>query len=224
MSNTETNTPNSNTGIPNVYHFEGSFKGVIRKLIQTIASPFLSWGRRWSIYPLFLGMKCCAIEMGAAMTSRYDTERLGIMPRASPRHCDLIILNGPVSVKFAPRLRDLYDQMPAPKFVIAMGECAISGGPFWQADSILDGADEVIPVDVYIPGCPPRPEALLHGIAVLQQKIKRERGQWLPETMRGYPVEFYPRDPPIIDFRLKKTKIVSEEEYKQLGGKAKAHT
>lgn len=195
------NQASTNTGIPNVHRFKS-----LRELIQKLLHPFQTWSRKFSLYPQFLGIKCCAIEMAAAMTSRYDVERLGVLARASPRHCDMLWINGPITVKFAPRLRLLYDQMPAPKYVFATGECAIAGGPFWQADSIIEGTDLVIPVDVYVPGCPPRPEAMIDGILLLQEKIKREK-LWKNELERGYPEEFYLRDPPIKDLRFTREKL-----------------
>ncbi|MHA2244063.1 MAG: NADH-quinone oxidoreductase subunit B [Candidatus Hodarchaeales archaeon] len=117
-----------------------------RNFVTVIINWLRNWSQRASLYTVYIGMKCCAMEMGAAMASRYDTQRLGILARASPRHCDVLWVNGPVSVKFAPRLRDVFDQMPAPKWVFATGECAISGGPFWQAPTILEGTDQVVPV------------------------------------------------------------------------------
>ena len=182
-----------------------------RELVTYLINGLRNWSQRASIYPLFLGQKCCAIEMGATMAGRYDLERLGILARASPRQCDLVWVNGPVSLKFAPRLRDIYDQMPAPKWVFATGECAISGGPFWQAPTILEGADLVIPVDVFVPGCPPRPEAMMAGIHRLQEKIKAD-GVYLPEPLREEPREFYNRDPPLFDYRIKLEKIEERSE------------
>ncbi|MHA2226203.1 MAG: NADH-quinone oxidoreductase subunit B [Candidatus Hodarchaeales archaeon] len=161
-----------------------------------------NWGQRCSLYPLYIGMKCCAIEMGGTMAGRYDTQRIGLIARASPRQCDFVWVNGPVSVKFAPRLRDVYDQMPSPKWVLATGECAISGGPFWQAPTILEGADQVIPVDVYVPGCPPRPEAMWAGLFRLQEKIRAD-GIFVPEPLLDEPREFYKRTPPKEDLRLR---------------------
>ncbi len=168
-----------------------------------------NWAQRCSLYPVYLGMKCCAIEMGATAAGRYDTQRIGVLFRASPRHCDVLWINGPVSTKFVPRLRDVFDQMPAPKWVLATGECAISGGPFWQAPTILEGVDQVIPVDVYVPGCPPRPEAMWAGIHRLQEKI-REDGTFTPEPLLPEETEFYERDPPPYDARLRIKKLREE--------------
>ncbi len=173
-----------------------------RNLVGFLINWLRNWGQRCSLYPLYIGMKCCAIEMGGTMAGRYGTQRIGLIARASPRQCDFVWVNGPVSVKFAPRLRDVYDQMPSPKWVLATGECAISGGPFWQAPTILEGADQVIPVDVYVPGCPPRPEAMWAGIFRLQEKIRAD-GVFVPEPLLEEPREFYERTPPKKDLRLR---------------------
>lgn len=182
-----------------------------RNFVTVIINWLRNWSQRCSLYPVYIGMKCCAMEMGAAMASRYDTQRLGILARASPRHCDVLWVNGPVSVKFAPRLRDIYDQMPAPKWVFATGECAISGGPFWQAPTILEGTDQVVPVDVYVPGCPPRPEAMWAGLHRLQEKIRAD-GIFIPEPLLEEPREFYDRNPPMTDFRLRYNDLKKEVE------------
>jgi NADH-quinone oxidoreductase subunit B len=129
--------------------------------------------RAASIWPLGFGIACCAIEMMATSMSRYDTDRFGIFFRGTPRQADVMIVAGTIAKKFAPSIRRLYEQMPAPKWVLAMGNCAISGGPFAYDGqyAIVDGADKFLPVDIYIPGCPPRPEALLTGFLELQEKI-----------------------------------------------------
>jgi NADH-quinone oxidoreductase subunit B len=121
------------------------------------------------------GLACCAIEMMAAGASRYDWDRLGMIPRATPRQSDLMIVAGTVTLKMASRLKKLYDQMAEPRYVIAMGCCATSGGPYWQHGyHVLKGVDRVVPVDIYVPGCPPRPESLLEGVLKLQEKIRHQ--------------------------------------------------
>lgn len=131
-----------------------------------------NWGRKSSIWPLQFGLACCAIEMIASAASRYDLARFGAeVFRATPRQADLMIVAGTVTKKMAPQVVRLFNQMPDPKYCIAMGACAISGGPFKDGYNVLKGIDRFIPVDVHIPGCPPRPEALIHAIMTLQRKI-----------------------------------------------------
>ncbi len=136
----------------------------------------LSWARSASPWFFQFGLACCAIEMMATAASRYDLMRIGMLPRSSPRQADVMIVAGTVTMKMALRIKKLYEQMADPKYVIAMGSCATSGGPYWQYGyHVLKGVDLVIPVDVYIPGCPPRPEALIEGLLKLQEKIKTDR-------------------------------------------------
>ena len=141
-------------------------------IFATTLQEIYNWGRRSSIWPLNFGLACCAIEMIATTMARYDLARFGAeVFRPSPRQADLMIVAGTVTKKMAPQVVRLYNQMPEPKYVISMGACAISGGPFKQGYNVLKGIDRYIPVDVYIPGCPPRPEALIDAFLMLQEKI-----------------------------------------------------
>jgi NADH-quinone oxidoreductase subunit B len=141
---------------------------------QKLVRPVFNWAGRNSLYPLHWGLACCAIEFAAAFGARWDAERFGVLPRSTPRQCDLMIVNGTVTWKVAHKLITLYEQIPEPKWVIAMGNCATGGGPFRTAYSVVPGVDKLVPVDVYIAGCPPRPEAMLDGILQLE-KLIRER-------------------------------------------------
>ncbi len=156
-------------------------------IFTTTLEDLYNWGRKNSLWPLGFGLACCAIEMIAASMARFDLARFGAeVFRPSPRQADLMIVAGTVTKKMAPQVVRLYNQMPEPKYVIAMGACAISGGPFKQGYNVLKGIDRYIPVDVHIPGCPPRPEALLQALMTLQQKIGEQalRGKHLPRHLR----------------------------------------
>jgi len=140
-----------------------------------VIRPVFNWAGRNSLFPLHWGLACCAIEFAAAFGARWDAERFGVVPRSSPRQCDLLIVNGTVTWKVAHKLITLYEQMPEPKWVIAMGNCATGGGPFRTAYSVVPGVDKLVPVDLYIAGCPPRPEALLDGILQLEELIRQRK-------------------------------------------------
>jgi NADH-quinone oxidoreductase subunit B len=156
---------------PIIEQYEGG------SIILTQLDALVNWARSNSVWPLTFGTRCCAIEFMAVGASRHDMARFGYeVARATPRQADMIIISGSINYKMAPVLKRLYDQIADPKYVIAMGACAVSGGPFYyNSYSIVKGADHVIPVDIYVPGCPPRPEALLYAFLQLQKKIKREK-------------------------------------------------
>ncbi len=147
----------------------------LKAAMNGLTERLFNWSRRNSPWPLHLGIMCCAIEMAASADPRWDTQRFGIIYRSSPRQCDILLLNGPISLKLKPSIRRLWEQMPEPKWTIAMGECVISGGPYWDSYAVVEGADRIIPMDIYIPGCPVRPDALIDGFLALQEKIKAQR-------------------------------------------------
>jgi NADH-quinone oxidoreductase subunit B len=147
-----------------------------QNVLMTSVAKVLNWGRHYSTWPFGSGLACCAMEMVATASSRFDITRFGMdVFRASPRQADLFIVSGTVTWKMAPALQRLYEQMAEPKWVIAMGACAISGGTFAHSYSVVPGVNRIIPVDVYVPGCPPRPEALIYGVMMLHKKIDKRR-------------------------------------------------
>jgi NADH-quinone oxidoreductase subunit B len=149
--------------------------GPAQRLVPEPVRIVLNWGRRYSLWVFNFGLACCAIEFIAASMARHDFIRLGVIPFApGPRQADLMVVSGTVTDKMAPAVRRLYEQMPEPKYVVSFGACSNSGGPYWDSYSVTKGVDQVVPVDVYVPGCPPRPEALLQGILKLQEKIAAE--------------------------------------------------
>mgnify|MGYP003620618365 FL=1 len=171
--------PAAHEGQPLVVHKDGLrfFPGA--NAVLGPLNALVNWGRCGSIWPVTFGLACCAIEMMATGASTHDLDRFGIIFRASPRQADCMVVAGTLSKKMAPVLRRVYDQMPEPRYVLAMGSCGCSGG-LWQADAVTQGGDQIVPVDVYVPGCPPRPEALFDGFIKLQEKINKEQFRWSP--------------------------------------------
>ncbi len=141
--------------------------------ILTSSEALITWARSGSLMFMTFGLACCAVEMIHTSMPRYDSERFGVAPRASPRQSDIMIVAGTLTNKMAPALRKVYDQMPEPRYVISMGSCANGGGYYHYSYSVVRGCDRIVPVDIYVPGCPPTAEALLYGILLLQKKIRR---------------------------------------------------
>ena len=166
-----------------------------KNFILTTVDEVFNWARLSSIWPVTFGLACCAIEMMATSATRYDIDRFGAGAfRATPRQADLMIVSGTVTAKMASRLKRIYDQMPEPKWVIAMGSCAIGGGPYFKYGyHVVKGVDFMVPVDVYVPGCPPRPEVLLEGLMRLQDKIRGRQGKlvtpkWVTDYAKKIPL------------------------------------
>jgi NADH-quinone oxidoreductase subunit B len=194
MEESKNNELNASVSSPSERSGGDSFPGEVHAvpggdIVLTKLDDIINWARSNSIWPLTFATSCCGIEMMSVASAKYDFSRFGFeVARATPRQADVIIIAGTIVNKMAPVLKRLYDQMADPKYVIAMGACAISGGPFfYNTYSVVKGADHVIPVDVYIAGCPPRPEALLHALISLQEKIKS--GQTREQMKTEKPVQ-----------------------------------
>eukprot|EP01104_Vermistella_antarctica_P004517 TRINITY_DN14958_c0_g1_i1.p1 TRINITY_DN14958_c0_g1~~TRINITY_DN14958_c0_g1_i1.p1 ORF type:complete len:232 (-),score=34.65 TRINITY_DN14958_c0_g1_i1:134-796(-) len=154
---------------------ESSGAANMPEYVLTQADKVLNWARKGSLWPMTFGLACCAVEMMHAAAARYDMDRFGIIFRASPRQADVMIVAGTLTNKMAPALRKVYDQMPEPRYVLSMGSCANGGGYYHYSYAVVRGCDRIVPVDIYVPGCPPTAEALLYGLLQLQKKISRER-------------------------------------------------
>jgi len=152
-----------------------AYKIVLPGVAQLGVDALLAVSRKSSLWPMTFGLACCAIEMIGTFMANHDLDRFGIVPFPSPRQSDVMIISGTVTKKMAPAIKLLYEQMPNPKYVISMGACATNGGPYTEYDRVVQGVDKIIPVDVYVPGCPPRPEALIDGFLALQRKIMEDK-------------------------------------------------
>jgi len=194
MSDKELNSPG--------YNIPEELNDVVK---ITTLDRLYNWGRRSSVWPMMFGLACCAIEMIAAQASRYDMARFGMeVMRPTPRQSDLMLVSGTVTKKMVPLIVRLYNQMPEPKYVVAMGACASGGGPFKEGYNVVAGIDKFLPVDVYIPGCPPTPQALIHGMIKLQEKIDKQsirKVRWYQKGADSVEVPVPLLGPDLIDLR-----------------------
>lgn len=196
----------SNTGLADVTVPEELQNNVFITNIAKLLDPTYNWARKNSIWPMVFGLACCAIEMICTASSRYDLARFGMeVFRATPRQSDLMIVSGTVTKKMVPTIVRLYNQMPEPRYVLSMGACASGGGPFKEGYNVVDGIDKFLPVDVYVPGCPPTPQALINGLIALQEKIAQQSIATAPWYRKNDPTaEMVPipvLGPDLIDVR-----------------------
>jgi len=194
------------TTVPDVTVPDDVKNNVVITNIAKLLDPVYNWGRRNSVWPMVFGLACCAIEMICTAASRYDLARFGMeVFRATPRQSDLMIVSGTVTKKMIPTIVRLYNQMPEPRYVLSMGACASGGGPFKEGYHVVDGVDKFIPVDVYVPGCPPTPQALINGLIALQEKIDQQSIATAPWYRKGDPTaEVVPvpvLGPDLVDLR-----------------------
>ncbi len=199
----------------------------IRNLLAPALDPIYNWSRRNSVWPMVFGLACCAIEMICTASSRYDLARFGMeVFRATPRQSDLMIVSGTVTKKMVPTIVRLYNQMPEPRYVLSMGACASGGGPFKEGYNVVDGIDKFIPVDVYVPGCPPTPQALINGLIALQEKIDQQSIATAPWYNEGDPTtELVPipvLGPDLVD--LRQVDMIRQEAKKHQAEVAAAET
>jgi NADH-quinone oxidoreductase subunit B len=193
---------------------------VAGNIFITSLDKIYNWSRRNSIWPMAFGLACCAIEMICTASSRFDLARFGMeLFRATPRQADLMIVSGTVTKKMIPTIVRLYNQMPEPRYVLSMGACANGGGPFKEGYNVVDGVDKLLPVDVYVPGCPPTPQALIHGLITLQEKIDQQSIRDVPWYRKDTPAEYIPvpvLGPDLVDLRqvdvIKAQAVKTEEE------------
>ncbi len=201
-----TQADSSVAGSPEIVVPDEVGNNVVITNIAKLLDPVYNWGRRNSIWPMVFGLACCAIEMICTAASRYDLARFGMeVFRATPRQSDLMIVSGTVTKKMVPTIVRLYNQMPEPRYVLSMGACASGGGPFKEGYNVVDGIDKFIPVDVYVPGCPPTPQALINGLIALQEKIDQQSIATVPWYRKDDPTaELVPvpvLGPDLVDLR-----------------------